>query len=289
MIRTGGWYSEDVPMRAIAALVFIFLAARPCPAALPAGDFENLGAGITGILERAREGASHMADEVAPVPAGRYMYVDSEVADLRSGPDEGLQTQLIRGEAVKIVLVRNGWAQVAAAEQPTLQDPEGYPGWVRLAELSADSALAIHLTPLDHLALTHQQQMELREAFLERAKVLLGKPYLWGGRSERDGVDCSGLVSLAFARAGYSVLRNASDLYKVAAPVRDESSARPGDLVFFRNPQGVIHHVVIYSAPGQMLEAPGAGDHVRRVSARDRILAAERSGETVSFGTLLPD
>lgn len=80
------------------------------------------------------------------------------------------------------------------------------------------------------------------------AEGFLGTPYLWGGNS-RAGLDCSGLVQLAFAACGAAIPAD-SDLQMF---VGTEVSGRPqrGDLIFWDG------HVALIVGDGRILHANG--------------------------------
>ncbi len=87
------------------------------------------------------------------------------------------------------------------------------------------------------------------------ALSFLGVPYVWGGAS-RAGVDCSGLVMLAYAAAGiflphYSGAQFADTM---RVPLVD---IQPGDLLFYG--YNGDQHVAMYIGHGEMIEAPSAG------------------------------
>jgi len=84
------------------------------------------------------------------------------------------------------------------------------------------------------------------------AEKLIHTPYLWGGASAF-GIDCSGLVQLAFKLVGRLVPRD-SDLQsqEVGAVLTDRQNLRRGDLVFWQG------HVAIAIDTVNVIHANGA-------------------------------
>ncbi len=85
----------------------------------------------------------------------------------------------------------------------------------------------------------------------------LGVPYVWGGASP-SGFDCSGLVMYVYAQLGISLAHYTGSQWSSTLPI-SQSSAQPGDLVFFNG----VSHVGIYLGNGQMVDAPHTGSVVR--------------------------
>ncbi len=97
------------------------------------------------------------------------------------------------------------------------------------------------------------------EAIIEAAKGYLGVPYRWGGTSS-DGFDCSGFIQHLFARAGFSVPRQAKNQIRVGEEVADDA-LMPGDLVFFSTYARGASHVGIYLGGGEFIHASsGTGE-----------------------------
>jgi peptidoglycan DL-endopeptidase CwlO len=104
------------------------------------------------------------------------------------------------------------------------------------------------------------------DAAVAAALSKLGSPYVWGAEGP-DTFDCSGLVQWAYAQAGLSLPRLASDQYFASRPV-DVSQMLPGDVLVYAYQPGVestIHHITMYIGNGQMVHAPHTGDVVRVV------------------------
>lgn len=67
---------------------------------------------------------------------------------------------------------------------------------------------------------------------IETARSFTGVPYKWGGTT-RAGMDCSGLLLIAFRSAGITIPRTSSEQSKIGKGV-SVHELQPGDLVFFK-------------------------------------------------------
>lgn len=81
----------------------------------------------------------------------------------------------------------------------------------------------------------------------------LGNPYVYGGNSLTNGIDCSGFVQQIFAKYGYSLPRT-SLAYPSAGTNIDYRNAKPGDILVYRYGDG-SGHVAIYIGNGQIIHA----------------------------------
>jgi cell wall-associated NlpC family hydrolase len=155
-----------------------------------------------------------------------------DVAPVRAEPRDDAEqvTQALRGEPLHVEERAAGWARVLTAYD--------YPGWVRdealeegRGELAADAAG----TPV------------------EVARGYLGTRYLWGGLTEQ-GIDCSGLVHIAYRRLGKIVPRDADQQEDAGVGVAD---LEPGDLVTYGEPDEPADHIAFWLGDGRILHSTG--------------------------------
>lgn len=92
---------------------------------------------------------------------------------------------------------------------------------------------------------------------LEAALKFEGSPYLWGGRSPF-GIDCSGLIQMAFKFTGINMPRDASEQANHPGMYVDLiGESQIGDIAFFDNEEGRITHTGILTGDGNILHASG--------------------------------
>jgi len=218
------------------------------------------------------------------------------VADVWSRPlktdekpaDTLRETQVLSGELVLIHESSGPWARIEAVEQPEFTHHnkwEGYPGWILSKSLgyrrdSGPEKMGISLGPVD---------------IIQFAQKAIGTPYLWGGLS-KSGIDCSGLVHLAYRKHWTQIPRDAHEQWMKAKPIK-RTELKPADLIFSAkadNPRKITH-VALYAGNGQIIEAPQTGMVVREISfkekygkAPDEVESGDRVGERVLyFGSFL--
>ena len=155
------------------------------------------------------------------------------LAPLRAEPRDDAEqvTQALPGEPLDVDEERGEWAHVRTAY--------GYPGWVH-ADVLGPSPGDEWLSPREGDA-------------VEEARAFLGSPYLWGGLTDR-GIDCSGLVHMAYRRLGRLVPRDADQQEEAGHPVV-EAELRPGDLITYG--EATTDHIAFWLGDGRILHATG--------------------------------
>ena len=247
--------------------------------------------------------------EAARFADGTPGTVIAPVADLRLKPDiaAGIDTQLLRGEQIRIFERRDGWAWVQA-------ESDGYVGYMsgnclvspvrkvthRITQprtfvypepdmkrpcgeaLSMGSAILVageaetrgtrYLLMDGGGAVIAAHCAPLGTAstgdYVAVATRLLETPYLWGGKSAF-GIDCSGLVQLSMMMTGRPAPRD-SDMQAAGLGVEigfDELCR--GDLVFWKG------HVAIMEDEDTIIHANG---HTMSVAREGLKAAVERIG-----------
>jgi len=98
---------------------------------------------------------------------------------------------------------------------------------------------------------------------VKTAYTQMGKKYRYGGKSPRQGFDCSGLIWWAYDKHNITVPRVTKDQAKHGRAVRLKY-ARLGDIVVFRTGKGAHGlHTGIYSGKNTFIHSPKTGARVR--------------------------
>lgn len=196
-----------------------------------------------------------------------YLPVRKEAADSAE-----MTSMLLFGEGFNVIESRGNWHRI-------LMDYDQYEGWIFRKKLddflshegrrdlihgSFSFLVGSYGTQLplsigsevpanaDHFYLDGEEfplhgigkgQDESAASVIQRAKGLLGIPYLWGGRGAF-GFDCSGFTQVLLKTAGLKVSRDASQQISEGYSVSFDER-KPGDLAFFENDEGKIVHVGI--------------------------------------------
>ena len=161
-----------------------------------------------------------------------------------------------------------GWWKVRLLDDST--------GWIAQEE-------GILLETLDDL---RDDPAGYRNRIIQTARIFLGDPYYWGGRSNT-GVDCSGLVGLVYQANNSIIPRDAHEQWMNSRKIEREQ-LQPGDLVFLGDPNKPeqISHVMLYAGDGRVIEGAGTGGTVREIALEERL--KENPQRRVAYGRYLP-
>ena len=184
-----------------------------------------------------------------------------QLAALRAEPSEDAEqvTQALAGEPLRVLEERGEWVRVETAY--------AYPGWARREDVGGEG-----------------DDEWLRPAAVdpvEHARTLLGARYEWGGMTSA-GIDCSGLVHIAFRACGRLVPRDA-DQQEEAGEKLSEPELRAGDLVTYGPPEGA-DHIAFWVGGGRILHATGRDGVNRVVEEREPEELRERRRALVRLG-----
>lgn len=134
----------------------------------------------------------------------------------------------------------------------------------RLKYLRTDGDAHIAQLPTGEEVKVPAAESDLRDTPAEKldvvctnAKQLLGTKYLWGGKTS-DGVDCSGLVQIAYGNAGVRLPRDSTQqihMGQLTGTRWSRAAMRRGDTLYFINPQGKISHTGLYLGDDQFIHA----------------------------------
>lgn len=167
----------------------------------------------------------------------RWIVSGKNACDVLEGPSfqSRVLMTLLRGAALSPLGESvSGWQQALLAD--------GRRGFVRAGLLSPMPTAPV------------PDENALRRGLTAAAMEYAGTPYRWGGKTPA-GIDCSGLVFMAYLLNGIIIWRDAQ--IRPGFPIHEipMEQAAPGDLLFFPS------HVAMYLGGGQYCHATGrAGD-----------------------------
>ena len=110
-------------------------------------------------------------------------------------------------------------------------------------------------------SIIHSNSTMLTKNIESKAKMLLGKPYVWGATGP-NCFDCSGFTQKVYKAIGINLPRVSRSQAKVGKLVRFNELQR-GDMVFFDTSKrhiGKVNHVGIYLEDGKFIHA-SSGNH----------------------------
>lgn len=101
--------------------------------------------------------------------------------------------------------------------------------------------------------LTEEEKESLRYRIIQYAKQFEGNPYVYGGNSLTNGIDCSGFTKAIYSNFGYQLPRSAAHQDAIGITV-SRNNLKPGDLIVYHYSTGG-HHAGIYIGNNKMIHA----------------------------------
>ncbi len=245
---------------------------------------------------------------------GEPARIHHPVTDLRASPDGARDRQLLFGADVLIIERRMGWTFVQARADgycgwvatEALGKPQGTTHWVSAPathiyrEASIKQGEVARLSLGAHVTVTGEEGMfsTTPEGFIPRqhlrplgdwgtdpvalAESLIGTPYLWGGNA-RDGIDCSGLVQIAFTACGRACPGDSDMQWRDFGTALPEGAAlQRGDLLFWKG------HVALVCDAGRLIHANGHSMSVAYEGIADCKARIAAAGEGPWLGAKRP-
>ena len=138
--------------------------------------------------------------------------------------------QALISEQVQIIDKKDNWYRVCLKN-------DGYEGWIH----------EMYFCNVSKLNKDFNQEMFEDFPIIQTAFQMLGKPYVWGGRSA-NGYDCSGLIQTTLNILGVKFPRDAKEQVnsKLLYEVKLQESLK-SDIVFFEEKKMVVHVGILIS------------------------------------------
>ncbi|MCE1247063.1 MAG: NlpC/P60 family protein [Firmicutes bacterium] len=159
-----------------------------------------------------------------------------------------------------------------------VKDPRTYPSgkplyWLKVSSLDGQIGWVVY----DYVTIKEKSPFSgsgNMDDIICSAQVFLNTPYLWGGMTTK-GIDCSGLIYMAYRQNGIVLPRDADQQYMVGEPVYSPY-LQPGDLLFYGSGDSATH-VAMYAGDGWMLESNRAdGVVLRNMDYKKSFIGARR-------------
>lgn len=190
---------------------------------------------------------------LAQTEARLVAIVTTSALKVRKAPttDSKKLDSVAKGEELTVVEVLDGWVRV---------EVDGYEeAYVSADYVSVEKKLKTGST-LDELKYGDEVS-QVRINLVNYALQFVGNKYVWGGNSLTKGVDCSGFTKQIYKKFGVTLPRTSYTQPSAGKKIK-ASQAKPGDLFFYGDSDG-INHVAIYIGNGKIVHAANKRDGIK--------------------------
>lgn len=100
-----------------------------------------------------------------------------------------------------------------------------------------------------------------RNALVDYAFQFIGNPYVYGGNSLTNGVDCSGFTQQVYKKFGIALNRTSGEQFLLNGKKVQKKNLQKGDLIFYGD-NNIITHVAIYIGNDKVVHAANPKDDI---------------------------
>lgn len=229
---------------------------------------------VTGYISKDFLATGSEAEKLADENKSQVAEVTTETLRVRAAADinSDVITLVPQGEKLNVIEETDGWLKVSTDEG------EGYistdyadvEAVYQVAESIEEEQQRLAEEAAEAEAKAEADTYNRRVEVVNYAMQFLGNPYVWGGTSLTNGIDCSGFTMQVYAHIGYSLPHYDVSQRSYGTAVDSLADALPGDLVFYSG------HVAIYCGGGQVVHASNPRDGIKVSNANYRSIVCIR-------------
>lgn len=197
------------------------------------------------------------AIDLAMQTADLKAVIRTDVLNVRTEPstDAKIWTQIVKDERYSVVAQLDGWVQIELDSVDAEDGSEADKAYISTRDNNVEVRYALNeaikFSP-DEIAASNAAS--LRSRIVNYALQFVGNPYVWGGTSLTNGVDCSGFTMKVLQNFGVSLPHYSGSQAQMGKGIKS-SEMRPGDLIFYAGSNGRVNHVAMYIGNGQVVHA----------------------------------
>ena len=197
------------------------------------------------------------AIDLAMQTADLKAVIRTDVLNVRTEPstDAKIWTQNVKDERYSVVAQLDGWVQIELDSVDAEDGSETDKAYISTRDNNVEVRYALNeaikFSP-DEIAASNAAS--LRSRIVNYALQFVGNPYVWGGTSLTNGVDCSGFTMKVLQNFGVSLPHYSGSQAQMGKGIKS-SEMRPGDLIFYAGSNGRVNHVAMYIGNGQVVHA----------------------------------